>query len=89
MHYTLSIKDYEMAIKLKDIPVQVYYNCGEAWLHLREWEKAKANLTTAKGLGVNIIAAFRKKYKSVADFEQETGIQLPEDIAAMLTPPQA
>ena len=71
--YTLSIKDYEMAIKLKGIPVQVYYNCGEAWLHLREWEKAKADLITAKEMGVDIVAAFRNDYESVADFEQKTG----------------
>ena len=86
--HTLAIKDYEIVIRLKDIPVQVYYNCGEARLHLREWEKAKADLTTAKNFGVNIIDAFCKKYKNVADFEQKHNVKLPEDIALMLTPPQ-
>ena len=50
-------------------------------------EKAKADLITAKDMGTDIVASFRKDYESVADFEQETGIQLPEDIAEMLTPP--
>ena len=50
-------------------------------------EKAKADLITAKEMGVDIVAAFRNDYESVAVFEQKTGIQLPEDIVAMLTPP--
>ena len=61
-------------------------NRGEAWLHLQEWEKAKSDLITAKDLGVDIIAAFHNDYANVEDFEQKTGIQLPEDIAALLTP---
>ena len=44
------------------------------------------DLTVAAILGVNIIALFHNIYKSVADFERKTGIQLPEDIVAMLNP---
>lgn len=40
-------------------------------------------------MGADIIASFHNDYASVEDFEQNTGIQLPEDIAALLTPPQA
>ncbi len=66
-----------------------YIYRGEAWLHLQEWEKAKSDLITAKDMGMDIIASFNNEYASIADFEQKTGIQLPEDIAAMLTPPQS
>lgn len=38
-----------------------------------------------QGHGHNIIAAFHNDYESVADFEQKTGVQLPPDIAEMLT----
>ena len=37
-------------------------------------------------MGLNIIASFRNDYGSVEGFEQITGVQLPADIAAMLTP---
>jgi hypothetical protein len=56
------------------------------WLHLSEWKKAKADLTTARDMGEDITALFRKDYGSISDFEGKHGIQLPEDIAAMLTP---
>lgn len=63
-----------------------YNNRGLAFLHLQEWEKAKSDLTTARDIGVDIIALFRILYSNVANFEQEYGVKLPKDIAAMLTP---
>ena len=56
-------------------------------MHLKDWEKAKSDLMIAKEKGIDIIAAFRNEYESVADFEQRNNVKLPEDIAAMLTPP--
>ncbi len=84
-----AIRDYNTAIKLKPNDAMAYYNRGEAWLHLQEWEKAKSDLTAAKDMGKDIINTFHNDYKSVEDFEQKTGIQLPADIAALLTPLQA
>ena len=85
--YNRAIEDYDKAIEIQPDLAELYYNRGEALLHLNEMEKAKADLITAKDMGVDIVAAFRIDYESVADFEQKTGIQLLEDIAAMLTPP--
>ena len=62
-----------------------YYNRGECWLHLKEWEKAKTDLKDAKNMGIDVIAAFHNVYENIEDFNQKTGIQLPEDIAALLT----
>ena len=62
-----------------------YYNRGEAWLNMREWDKAKSDLTTARNMGEDIIASFNFLYSDVADFERKNGIKLPEDIATMLT----
>ena len=80
--------DYNVAIQLKpDLP-EAHYNRGMAFLHLQEWKKAKTDLKSARDLQENIIVEnFSKDYKSVADFEQEQGVKLPEDIATVLTPP--
>ena len=83
--FDAAFADYTKAIELDPEDADVYYNRGEAWLHLREWEKAKADLTTAKDRGFDIIAAFRNDYESVEDFEAKHGVQMPEDIAALLT----
>ena len=75
-------------IQLKPDLAEAYCNRGEAWLHLREWHKAKSDLMDAENMGLDIIASFHNDYASVEDFEQKTGIQLPEDIIALLTPSQ-
>ena len=58
---------------------------GEAWLHLKEWAKARADLITARNMGLDIVAAFRNDYKNVEAYQRANRVQLPEDIAAMLT----
>ena len=80
-----AIQDYNKAIALNPDGAVAYYNRGGAWLHLTEWKKATSDLTTARNMGLDIINAFCNDYTSVEDFEQKTGIQLPEDIAEMLT----
>ena len=81
-----AIADFSQAIQLNPALAQAYCNRGEAWLHLREWEKAKSDLMIARDKGLDIIASFRKDYENVEDFEQKNDVQLPEEIAAMLTP---
>ena len=80
-----AIKDFTEAIKLKPTLADAYYPRGLAWLYLQKWQEARSDLTAAKDMGFDIVASFRRYDKSVADFEQRTGIKLPEDIAAMLT----
>ena len=80
--YNRAIEDYDTAIELDYI--DAYYNRGEAWLHLREWDKAKEDLITAKKEGVDIVAAFRNEYKNIAAFERANQVKLPEDIAALV-----
>ena len=83
-----ALKDYDQAIQLKSDNVLYYNNRGMASLHLQEWEKAKSDLTIARNMGVDIIALFRNTYASIASFEQNHNVKIPEDIAALLTPPQ-
>ena len=82
--YSKAIQDYSYAIELKSGYTKAYCNRGEAWLHEKKWEKARADLTFAKDSGMDIVASFHNDYKSVEDFEQKNGVQLPEDIKAML-----
>ena len=80
--YKRAIEDYNLAIK-RDY-TDAYYNRGEAWLHLREWIKAKEDLIAAKKMGVDIVAAFRNDYRNVDAFERANQVRLPEDIAALV-----
>ena len=82
-----AIKDYNIAIQLRPDYAKAYYNRGETWLHLQEWQEAKSDLTIAEDKGVDITAEFHNEYASVEGFEQKIGIQLPPDIAALLTQP--
>ena len=84
--YDSAIKDFNEVIEREPDDTDAYYNRGIAWLHLGEWENAKSDLTTAKEKGMNIIATFRNDYENVADFEDKHDVQLPADIAEMLSP---
>ena len=81
-----ALQDFNRAIELHPENAEAYVIRGSTWLYRQEWEKAKADLTTAKDMGIDIIALFHNDYENIADFEQENGITLPEDIAVMLTP---
>ena len=83
-----AIKDLDKAIDLKPDYTEVYYYRGMVRLYLKKWKKAKSDLTIAKNMGLDIVALFSNRYESIADFENRSDIQLPEDIAAMLTPQQ-
>ena len=80
-----ALTDFTEAIKVNPDDGMTYFYRGNLWLHLREWAEAKSDLMTAQNMGTDIIASFHNEYVNVEDFEQETGIQLPEDIAEMLT----
>ena len=82
-----AVSDYSKAIDLKSDFAKAYHNRGVAWLHLQEWEKARTDLTTAKNMGADIVAWFQAFYANVDAFRERNGFELPEDIAAMLTPP--
>ena len=81
-----AIADYSKAIELNPELALTYCNRGMCWLRLRSWQEARLDLTIAKYMGIDIIAAYHKNYNNVATFEQSNQVNLPEDIAAMLTP---
>ena len=81
-----AIQDYGKAIALNPDYAKAYNNRGEAWLVLKEWDKARSDLTTARNRGVDIAKFFSSTFGSVSNFEQQSHVQLPDDIAEMLTP---
>ena len=80
-----AIENYTKAIELNRNHDIAYYNRGIVWLHLQKWNKAKVDLTTAKGLGMDIIAAFHNSYRDVETLERRENFRLPEDLALLLT----
>ena len=84
--YDRAIEDFTKAIEFNSLSAAgVYYNRGMAWLCLKEWDSARVDLNVAGAMGIDIGAAFHNDYESVADFEKSAAVNLPEDIAAMLT----
>ncbi len=79
-----AIVNLNQAIRLDPKFAEAYYTRGEVWLHLQEWEKAKADLITAKEMGLDIVAAFRNDYRNTAAFEQKHQVKLPKDIVALV-----
>ena len=84
--YELAIGNFTKTIDLQPDLASAYHNRGVTRLHLQAWEESKSDLTTARNMGMDIIATFRNDYESVSDFEAKHDIQLPPDIATMLTP---
>ena len=80
-----AIENYTKAIELNPNHDVAYYNRGIVWLHLQKWNKAKADLTTAKRLGMDIIAMFHNFYKDVETYQKNHLVKLPEDLALLLT----
>ena len=81
-----AIRDYDKVIALKPDGVKAYYMRGVTWLLLREWDKARSDLITARNKGVDIAKSFSSTFGSLSDFEQQYHVQLPDDIKEMLTP---
>ena len=81
----LSIADYTKAIALSPETALIYYNRGAARLILKEWQKAKTDLITAKDKGLDIIASFHNTHGNVETYEKRHRVKLPEDIALLLT----
>lgn len=81
-----ALNDFHTAIKLDADAGVAYGNAGVAYCDFGDWKKVKADWIVATLLRVDVLALFHNRYKSVADFEQKTGLQMPAHIAAMLKP---
>lgn len=86
--FDCAVETFSKAILLQSNHVDAYVYRGIALLHLQDWENTKLDFEAAKEMSENVTILFHQFYQNVADFEQKTGIQLPADIATLLTPPQ-
>ena len=68
---------------------KAYYRRGIELLHSENWEAAKSDLIAAAAKGKNIRIQFAENYKSISEYNQQFGVKLPQDIAAILQPVQA
>ena len=80
-----AIANYDMSLKLDPEDAISYCHRGLSQLNLREWDKAKTDLTAAKDKGIDIIVAFHNLYRDIFSFERRNDVKLPKDIVEMLT----
>ena len=86
--YEAAIADHNEAIRLNSDEGLLYFNRSTVWLLQKEWDKARSDLLDAKNRGLNVIATFQSEFKSVADFEKQHGVKMPEGIKAIVEPQQ-
>ena len=84
--YEDALADYDEAIRLNPDYALAYYNRGVVWILRKEHDRAKVDLSDAKSRGMDIAAAFRSEFNSVADFEKQFSVNVPEGINKMLEP---
>ena len=84
--FDLAIADFTKVIELDPNYDSAYYYRGVAWLIGEKWDKAKSDLRVAEDKKLDISVAFGRQHQSIADFEKRFGVELPEDIKAMLIP---
>ena len=79
-----AIQDYNKAIDSNPEFANAYYYRGKARLLMNEWEKAKVDIIVAEDLGIDIVGSFHRDHESIEDFEAKHGVEVPEDLAALL-----
>ena len=84
-NFEKAIENYDMSLSIDPDDAISYCYRGFAWLHLKEWDHARSDLTDAKKMGIDIVAAFHNTYKNIFTFERRNDVKLPKDIVAMLT----
>ena len=78
--------DYEIALNPGSDPAKAHVDRAIACLRRSEWDKARADLTSASERGFDIAAAFIATFNDAGDFEDAFGVELPPDIADMVDP---
>ena len=82
--FSHAIEDCSKAIVLNPDEDHAYCYRGIIWLFLKNWSKAKSDLTVAQERGIDIITVFNTIHESVSVYEKRNRVKFPEDIAAML-----
>ena len=81
--YGRALQDYSEALNLRPNKA-AFTNRGNLLMQRGEWEKARNDLLRARNMGMDIVAAFRDISESVADFERQHNVKLPDDFVRMV-----
>ncbi|MDE2684056.1 MAG: tetratricopeptide repeat protein [Chloroflexota bacterium] len=85
-NYRSAARHFTRSLELEqDDSNNTRYRRAEAWLNLGEWEMARQDLVNATQNGVNVSELFCNDYQNIDNFEQQTGLTMPEDIGKMLS----
>ena len=79
-----AIQDYEHALSIRPNEL-AFVNRGIGLLRQSQWDRARSDLLSASNMGLNLVSAFRDSQGSVTAFEETHGLNLPQDIADMLS----
>ena len=88
-NHNRAIQDFNKVIESLDPNyAHAYFNRGLSMLCSEQLGNAEADLSHAQSLGFDIFSEFHDGFGSVEEFEKDYNVQLPDNIKAMLTPPQ-
>ena len=79
-----AIQDFSKIITLDSGNAEAYYSRGRAYLSMKKSEEAKADLITAKNMGVDIVVCFHNDEESIEAFEAKHEVEVPRDIGELL-----
>ena len=85
---TRAIQDYDRALSIRPNK-EAYTNRGFALLRLSRWDQARSDLLSARNMGMDIVSVFRAGYGTVAAFEEQHGVKLPQDLADLVSVEEA
>ncbi len=80
-----AVEDYTQAIALEADFEGYYARRGVVQLCLRKWDQAKLDLVAAQELGMDVPEFFSAVHGSLDDFERMMSLQVPREIASLLT----
>lgn len=80
-----AVEYYTRSLALSANNAPVYYNRGSTWLSMSDWQNARLDLQEARNRGFDIVAAFANEFGDIESFEVKYSLELPSDIAAILT----
>ena len=79
-----AIGDYSRVINLNPSNELPYFNRCICWLEQSAWDRAKADLTSAINLGMDVVSPFQRAYTNVEGFERRYDVTIPQDIVEIL-----
>ena len=84
---SLAMQDYHQALRIRPNK-EAFGNRGLVLLRRSEWDRARSDLLKARNMGSDLASLIPGGHESIAEFEKEHNIELPQDIVEMLSVPE-